>query len=373
MKILQLANDYLNTRLYGLLFHALGEIGVHNLIFVPVLQGALCGRGEGKAEDGHSELVICPCFTQIDRFAYFSKQKKMLEAIERKVDLKDVCVTHAHTLFSAGYAAMKIKEQYGIPYIVAVRNVDVHVFFQKMKHLRGIGNEVLKNASTVVFLSPAYKRTVIEKYVPKKFRNDIEKKSRAIPNGISDVFLNNIGVPHDIDKKNIRLIYAGEINKCKNLIETIQAAKILNRKGFNVSITAVGDVTEQSCQKWLDEPMVRHIPKCSQDKLIEHYRQADIFVMPSHAETFGLVYAEAMSQGLPVIYTRGEGFDGQFPDGEVGYAVSDRKPDELADRIMQVVDNYEKLSQNVAENVERFRWERIAGEYEAIYKGIEGI
>lgn len=40
--------------------------------------------------------------------------------------------------------------------------------------------------------------------------------------------------------------------------------------------------------------------------------------MPSHKETFGLVYAEAMSQGLPIIYTKNQGFDGQFPDGYVG-------------------------------------------------------
>ena len=37
------------------------------------------------------------------------------------------------------------------------------------------------------------------------------------------------------------------------------------------------------------------------------YRENDIYVMPSIIETFGLVYAEAMSQGLPVIYTRGQG------------------------------------------------------------------
>ena len=40
------------------------------------------------------------------------------------------------------------------------------------------------------------------------------------------------------------------------------------------------------------------------------------FCLPSHAETFGLVYVEAMSQGLPIIY-EGQGFDKQFQDGEV--------------------------------------------------------
>lgn len=370
MKVLQIVNDYLNTKLYELLFNTLGEIGVNNVIFVPVLQNCICRKPNDDGRNCDTNLIMSQCFTQLDRFIYFSKQRKMLAAIEESIDLKSICAIHAHTLFSAGYTAMKIREQYGIPYIVAVRNVDVNVFFKRMKHLRGTGIDILKKASMVVFLSPAYKKKVIEEYVPESIRNKIEDKCRVIPNGISDVFLNNLWKPHDIDKKNIRLICAGEINKNKNLIETIEASRILKTKGINISITAVGDVTEKSCKKWVDDKMVQHIPKCEQVKLLEYFRQADIFVMPSHTETFGLAYAEAMSQGLPVIYTKGQGFDGQFPDGEVGYAVSDMEPDKLAGRIMQVVNNYENLSQNAVRSVEKFRWEKIAGEYKAIYKKI---
>ena len=47
--------------------------------------------------------------------------------------------------------------------------------------------------------------------------------------------------------------------------------------------------------------------------------------MPSRYETFGLVYGEAMSQGLPIIYSKGQGVDGYFKEGTVGYGVvSDR-------------------------------------------------
>ena len=43
--------------------------------------------------------------------------------------------------------------------------------------------------------------------------------------------------------------------------------------------------------------------------------------MTSLGESFGLTYAEAMSQGVPVIYSKGQGFDGQFKEGVVGYHV----------------------------------------------------
>lgn len=370
MKILHIANDYLNAKLYISLFNALGKLGSDNIVFVPVQQKCLRREVTDNGLNDEAKLIIKPCFTQFDRAAYYPKQKKMMSTIERTVDLKSICTIHAHTLFSAGYTSMKIKEQYGIPYIVAIRNTDVNIFFKKMKHLRRTGIDVLKNASMVIFLSPAYKKQVMERYIPKSIRAEIENKCRVVPNGISEVFLNNLGKPHAVNPKNIKLIYAGEINRNKNLIETIEAARILKKKGINVSIMAVGNVTDKQCQKWIEEPMVCHIPGCKQDELLKYYRQADIFVMPSHAETFGLVYAEAMSQGLPVIYTKGQGFDGQFPDGAVGYAVSDKRSDELADRIMQVVANYKEMSQNAVNEAGRFSWERIAGEYGQIYKKV---
>ena len=57
------------------------------------------------------------------------------------------------------------------------------------------------------------------------------------------------------------------------------------------------------------------------DKLQAVYAQNSIFAMPSLAETFGLVYVEAMSQGLSVLYTKGEGIDGLFEE-HIGEAVT---------------------------------------------------
>lgn len=370
MNVLQIANDYLNTKLYISLFNALEKIGIYNIIFVPVQQNCSYRKSSDEGRSDDSNLIISPCFTQLDRFVYFSKQKKLLAGIERTIDLKSVCVAHAHTLFSAGYTAMKIKKKYGIPYIVTVRNTDVNIFFKKMRHLCGTGIEIMKAAAMIVFLSSAYRKKVIEEYVPTSMKSEIENKCKVIPNGISDVFLNNPGKPHDIKKDNIRLICAGEINKNKNLIETIKASRILKNKGINVSITAVGDVTEKMCQKWVDDPLVCHIPRCSQDKLLEYYREADIFVMPSHTETFGLVYAEAMSQGLPVIYTRGQGFDGQFEEGEVGYPVLDMSSDDIAQKIIQILNGYNRISQNCINSASHFDWRIIADEYSTIYKKI---
>ena len=105
---------------------------------------------------------------------------------------------------------------------------------------------------------------------------------------------------------------------------------------------------------------------------VEIYRENDIFVMPSITETFGLVYPEAMSQGLPLIYTRGQGFDGQLEDGKVGYSVDCDNPKEIAERIVDITKEYNQLSSNSIANCNRFSWNNIIDSYEKIYKVNKG-
>ena len=81
-----------------------------------------------------------------------------------------------------------------------------------------------------------------------------------------------------------------------------------------------------------------------------------------------LHYAEAMSQGLPVIYTRGQGFDRQFPDGTVGYAVSDRDSAELAEKILLAMEHYTERSNRCTELAGIFDWDRIANEILKTYR-----
>lgn len=371
MKVLQIANDYLGTVLYPSLFNALSDVGVTNLVFVPVRKGQKHEKeSEGLRKDNGSSLVVSPCFSSLDRLLFYSKQKKINSWIHRMIDLDGISCVHAHTLFSAGYTAMCIKRKRRIPFITAVRNVDLNVFFKRMKHLRGVGIDVMREAERVIFLSPAYKETVLNEFVPTKYRGELENKSLVIPNGISDFFLENKPPKKNLEDSKIHLIYAGEINRNKNLSKTIEACKILIEEGYECNYTVVGNVTDKSCEKLLWEDFITHYSKCGHDELIKRYRENDIFIMPSHTETFGLVYAEAMSQGLPVIYTKGQGFDGYFPEGTVGYHVDCSKEKEIAKRILDVKSNYEEISKNCMIQAKMFDWDEISKQYKEIYQSI---
>ena len=92
--------------------------------------------------------------------------------------------------------------------------------------------------------------------------------------------------------------------------------------------------------------------------------------MPSIHETFGLVYAEAISQGLPVIYSRGQGFDGRFVNGEIGYAVNALSVDEIVLRIKAIESEYKEISKMCLINADYFKWDLINCKYKKLYNCI---
>ena len=88
---------------------------------------------------------------------------------------------------------------------------------------------------------------------------------------------------------------------------------------------------------------------CDKEEVIKYYNQSDIFVMPSLHETFGLVYAEALSQGLPIIYSQGQGIDGFFTEGQVGYHVRSKHPEDIVKAVEDIVSSYDVISSRAKE------------------------
>ena len=106
------------------------------------------------------------------------------------------------------------------------------------------------------------------------------------------------------------------------------------------------------------------------DAMKAFYADCDVLLVPSSAETFGMVYLEAMSQGVPVLYTKGQGFDGQFPEGEIGYAVPCGDVQAQTEALKRVVQEYAQRSQRCVEGANGYAWPRIAGMWMRLYQEI---
>jgi glycosyltransferase involved in cell wall biosynthesis len=364
MKVLHICPGYFGTQLYYKLFLALHSIKVVNEVFtLPFKNMKYNGEGSNNLK------VMDKKFNLFERFIFFRKQQIIYKEICKEFSLNDFNIVHAHTLFSAGFSAYLINKKFGLPYIVAIRNTDINVFFRYMFHLRGLGQTILGNAQNIIFLSPSYRDLVVDKYVASKNKQRFLSKSVVIPNGIDEYFLNNKFVAKRITNiQFIKLVFVGYIDRNKNIETTIKACKFLLEKGYSVNYTIVGEILDVKYNKILTKhKFIDYFPRCPVEEVLLHLRHSDIFVMPSIYETFGLVYAEAISQGIPVIYSKGQGFDGQFENGVVGYAVNCFDYRDISNKIIDLYNNYQQFSERCVSLVDKFNWVTIAKEYRRIY------
>lgn len=363
ISILHICADYPYNKLYDLLISRLSKQTL-NKVYVPSI--------EKKTETGYPVIFLGRDFGKLDRALFFRKQNIVVKDIEKRGVCSNIKIIHAHTLFTSGYIAWRLSKKYKIPYVVAVRNADVNVFFRYMIHLRSLGVRIMRDAAAVVFISPAYKEKVLDTIVPSKYKKQIEGKSYVIPNGINNYFLENAPqYSKTIQSENqIRLLYVGEVNSNKNVGTTLKACEYLEGKGFKPLLTIVGRVSESKYNDIKNHRLVEYYPQSPKEDLIKHYRQNDVFVMPSLNETFGLVYIEALSQGLPIIYSKGQGVDGYFKEGEVGYHVNSTDALELADAIERIRLDYTEISSRCINSAKPFSWDRIAEIYNELYYDI---
>lgn len=307
-----------------------------------------------------------------NRLFFMYKENRVLRDFLEFYDVQSFQLIHAHTLFSNGYIAYEAKKRFNIPYIVAVRSMDVNLFLKYRLNLRSLGVNILKEAEKIVFISEPNRNHVISKYVPFRYQDAFFKKSVVIPNGINQFYLTNTFKRENIlQNRKLKIITVGYVGKRKNQTTVCEVVKKLIEQGIEVEYIVIGKVLDKDVlEKVLSNSFVKYIPYLSKEDLIEEYRKADVFVMPSKVETFGLTYVEAMSQGLPVIYTRGQGFDGYFDEGEVGYSVDSMDIEEIVDKVKKIISDYKRISNNCLLLSKKFNWKDIQDNYDFIYKGI---
>lgn len=354
MRILNISNNYHNSNLWLNMHDTYEKLHPGEASFVTFAR-------KGKVFDNQLEVHDFPILDAVDRVLFFRKINKCFRALNARKDIvDDINCIHAHTLFSDGAVAYRLWKAYGIPYIVSIRNTDINTFYRLKPYLRPYADRILDNASFIVCLSPAYKVQILSK-VSSKIRKAVEKKTVIVPNGIHQFWFDNICDNRTFNKNGtIRLVTAGQVSKNKNQVAIASVCEALICKGYTVEYHIAGKIEDYAYFALLkDKPFVKYHGALCKEDLCALYRQCDIFVLASRYETFGLVYAEAMTQGLPIIYTQGQGFDGQFPDGTVGYAVTYNDTQAIEARVLDIIEKYDILSTNAISCCHEFETEKV--------------
>jgi D-inositol-3-phosphate glycosyltransferase len=104
--------------------------------------------------------------------------------------------------------------------------------------------------------------------------------------------------------------------------------------------------------------VVRFLPPQRSEELADHYRAADVAVVPSHNESFGLVALEAQACGTPVVAAAVGGLCTAVDDGVSGLLVAGRDPDDYAAAIRGVLARRELLAAGARRHATAFSWDR---------------
>jgi glycosyltransferase involved in cell wall biosynthesis len=374
--VLHIINGYCGNRVYSFLISVLDSLGIKQLVYIPIRSRDDIGKYEAPRLNNTKYAFLFVIQSVFDRLFFFRKIRRICHDIESNDQFSKDALIHAHTLFSDGGVALKLHRKHQMEYLVAVRNTDVNLFFKYFFFLRGFGERILLNARKVIFLSPAYLEMVLDMYVKPKNQELIRSKSIVIPNPIDPFWQNNVYLRKVYNAKQIRLLFVGEIRRNKNIHGILEAARILHETGYDVRLSVIGfglndeKTYASSIRKTSDPLKYVNLIEQTKDKetLRGYYREADIFVMPSFTETFGLVYAEALSQGLPVIWSKGQGIDGYFQEGEIGYSVDPKNSGMIAEKVMKIMDRYLEISHFCSAQVSLFSQERIGTIYKSLYE-----
>ena len=286
-----------------------------------------------------------------------------------KYDLGKIDVIHATTLFSDGALAYQINKKYNTPYIVAVRGTDVNMFLKYRPDLLLYLKKILKNASKIIFLSRAMKNQFLSNAYVKLSGVEINKKSHIVCNGIDSFWIENVSVKNPI-KKPFKILYIGNFDRNKNTHKLIKAILKLKSQFADLEFDLVGkggayekDIIRLA--KLYKGTINYYGPIYDKMELRNIYLSNHIFAMTSHSETFGLVYLEALSQGLPILCSKNQGIDGTFKF-KIGEFADSNSVQSIVDSLKNLIQNYGSYQIDKIDFT-AFEWNKIADTYNNIY------
>jgi glycosyltransferase involved in cell wall biosynthesis len=372
-RVLHICSDYAKQHVYRELVSHLDALAIAQFVYVPVRTQAELGvnRDDGLQLTSYRFAhVLRPWH----RVLFRTKVRTVLRDLLGHIDPGAIDLVHAHFLYSDGAVALKLHERYGLPYVVTVRNTDVNVFMRLRPDLSRLCWSIVANARNVVFITPAYRDLLLQR-APPAVRAHLERAARIVPNGVASYWLEQAPtrLPTRHAGEPLKLLYVGDFSRNKNLVTTIRAARDLSAS-LPTALTLVGGGGdgEREVDALLETgayPFVKRLARVEErDKLAEIYRTHDVFVMPSFRETFGVVYIEALSQGLPIVHTRGQGIDGYFERGTVAEPADPSDVLSVRRAVSRVSTRLDAVRAACVQAARAFGWPSIARTYSDLYR-----
>lgn len=280
-------------------------------------------------------------------------------------------IIHSNVALPDGYSGMIVNRKFKVPHVVTIHGQDFQNTIKKNERCKRAVINVLNNADSIITVS-----NKLRGMIPEKKLND---KVVVINNGIDESFIKNDYCENIKSKASdkIRILSVSNLKETKGIQINLEAISYLINKYDNIQYDIIGEGQFEGelrnlVQKFNLDKIVTFLGKKNHDEVIKKMSDYDIFSLPSYNEGFGIVYVEAMSQGVPVIGVKGEGIEDVIKDGYNGFLVEPKDVNSLVNVLDLLIGDNEKRKlmglNGKSTVIKDFTWDTNAKKVKKLYE-----
>lgn len=296
----------------------------------------------------------------------FTLYHNRLQKIIKKIHLKyKIDIIHSHSYLPAGYIAGKIAKKYNIPHVITEHSSSI------VNNIRSIDLEKYKaticNSDKIIAVGESLSRNLESKF-------HVGEKLVIIPNIVSKLFIRES--TNKVSSGKFRFVSVGSLEIRKNHYNLIKAFARLIAFNSNFELNIIGNGLERKkLQELIDElelnDKIKLLGQKNRKDTAEIMREHDIFIMVSTAETFGVVYVEALMSGLPIIGLKNGGSE-YIINEHNGILIQNNDIEEIFCAMKSVYEKYNSYNINriIADAYEMYSEEKVVPRIINIYKEV---
>lgn len=281
-------------------------------------------------------------------------------------------VVHVHHPFLLGHSGVSAAKELGVPVLFTY-----HSLYEQYAHYIPLYQPWVKAAVTrrVLYFCEQVDHII----APGGFVRDyliergITTPITVLPSPLRRLFFGPVCPVREAAASPVRLLVVSRLVQEKNIEGALDAVAQLKDMAYTLTVVGYGE-HEQALRDYaartlmLPQDRVKFIIRPTQLQLVDLYRSSDIFLFPSVTDTQGLVLAEAMASGVPIVALDGPGQRDIVRDGDNGYIVQSVAA--MADAVRAIVADpveHARLRHGACATAQRYHPEKLAARLVDLY------
>lgn len=292
----------------------------------------------------------------------------------------EVCHVHGTGAFSKEiYLAL---QRHGIKMMLTVHGIlceEKKQALMRKPSLKALYQYIVQSRDERELLETAPRIIVDTAYVEDKLKAYGLKnmpEMHVIPQGIDETFYGIKCNP----KSNV-ILCVGAIAPRKGHLYTVEMFERLRSKGIDAKLRIIGALADKAYYEQLQQKIAESYYKedisleanLPREELLKAYAEAKLFVLHSREESQGIVFAEAMATGLPVVATKIGGIPYVVAEGKSGSLCPYGDVDAMTDMVAKLMSDdaqWKEYSQEAKEIAKNYSWRDIANRIVDLYNNI---